>query len=166
MEETKLTKKKIVKHKIERFDERLLQTQEKASDRYVNYFSLNIALAFMLMSGASFAFVGRDCYGMIPMDSPGVVFIIMCTVMILFQTFISIPLNALRIVKLIGIFYLTFSLTSELWGLYSIEYLPDVQNACKPTLYMTSAYGLVRATLPDFILIIICFMGNRDEQKA
>jgi hypothetical protein len=159
-------KRERIKAGINAFDRRLLDTQEKAYDRYEDKFSINLSLFLVLLSGAAFAFVGYDCYGMITIGSPIVVFMAVFSAAVLFQTFITLPLSAARIFKYFAVFYFTNTLVSELWGLYSMEFFSDLTNPCKPVLYANSFYGLVRAIVPDLTIIMICFTGNTDEKSA
>lgn len=156
--------KEKVKGSVKLFDMQLLKTQNRAYEKYDKYFTFPLGLLLMLFLGASFSFVGRDCYGIVPSDSPLVVLLGSVTIFIILQIFLTIPLSTTRILRLFTIFWCSFSLAYELYGLYSIEYI-DTKQACRPYAYADSAFGYFWAIVPVIVIIAICFLWRMGDEK-
>ena len=157
--------KEKVKDSVRLFDRLLLRTQDRAYEKYERHFTFTLGLMLMLFLGSSFSFIGRDCYGIVPSDSPLVVMLISLTIFIILQIFLTIPLSTSKIVRLLAVFWCSFSLAYELYGLYSISYI-NADKACRPYAYADTAFGYFWAVTPVIVIISICFFGGRGNEKS
>ncbi|MCP4755997.1 MAG: hypothetical protein GY866_34485 [Proteobacteria bacterium] len=144
-----------IKGKVDEYDDRIYETQRDVSKKYDNYFTFNVVLVLAIVMGGSFAFFGRDCHGMAG-SSPLLVFMILTALFTSFQTFLLIPLSVSRLVRLAAAVFCGFSLSFELYGLYSIEVM-EYENACKPYMYTNSALGYFWAIGPLVAILVLCF---------
>jgi hypothetical protein len=155
----------LEKLKINNIDKAIQDSQKKFHNVFISGFTFVRTLPFLFIAGGSFAFLGRDCHGMIKLNNPLIITIIMLALSAGLIIYLFMRLSILKLL-LFAIFTLcSFYIAYESYGLYSIG-ATEYNNACKPILYADSKYGYFWAFAPVTIVVCLCIiLGKLKEME-
>lgn len=158
-----MKKKKTFADWMAEIDKKIHEAQKAFYEIYDEFFSFNKALLVGIMVGAAFSFIGRDCYGMLSFDSPLVVLVFCLSVFVLIDIFKHVRLSFSKIVRLVFVVFAGFSLSFELYGVYSLD-VKEYTQACKPYAYSNTWFGYAWIVIPILLLIFACFRGTENDK--
>ena len=145
-----------------RLNEAIYQGQCRIGSIVDAYFTFAFALIFFMAAGSVSAFIGSDCQGKIPLNSPIAYGLTFLTTIFCFQIYISIQLTIWRIIRLLVVGSCSHYLTYQAYGFYSLANTNVTEGyRCFPYAlsYFDTITGHLAIHLPVGVIMFFCIFA-------